>query len=68
MATNKPCRFTATELKKLLKNLPETERRLLVKLEHYIKSPIELLCQEDKEQRAAAVNRRTGKTLATTTI
>jgi len=68
MATNKPCRFSTTELKKLLKNLPETERRLLVKLEHYIKSPIKELYEEDKLQRIAAADRRDKKSIQTNTI
>jgi hypothetical protein len=58
MATNKPCRFTTSELKVLLKHLPEAERRLIVKLNHYVKSTVEVLYKEDKVQRLAASNRR----------
>jgi hypothetical protein len=58
MARNKPCRFTTAELVVLLEHLPDTERRLIVKLNHYAKSTIKKLCEEDKEQRTAASKRR----------
>ena len=62
MSRNKPCRFTTSELNVLLENLPETERRLLVKLEHYASASIKVLYDEDVAQRIAATKRRAKKT------
>ena len=61
MATNKPCRFKTAEINKLIKHLPATEKRLLVKLKHYAKTTVEQLCKEDKLQREAATARRVAK-------
>lgn len=61
MSTNKPCRFTTAELRAIQNYLPETERRLLVKIRHYATATIKALCEEDKLQRNAATLRRTKK-------
>lgn len=61
MATNKPCRFTTAELRAIQNYLPETERRLLVKIRHYATATIKKLCEEDRLQRNAATVRRIEK-------